>query len=135
MRPNLGGFVNPNRTFSESYRCFPIAMMQNGSERENVNYGGKSKRTRHFVFLVKLECLPLFELVILPQSALEKLCKLSIRHLFGTGYLHYIVANLNISYPMLFKLVHGAGKKHSHAGVLEFIAEEGRVYLPQWVRG
>lgn len=34
---------------------------------------------------------------------------------------------------MLFKLVHGAEKKHSHAGVLEFIAEEGRVYLPQWV--
>lgn len=34
---------------------------------------------------------------------------------------------------MLFKLVNGAEKKHSHAGVLEFIAEEGRVYLPQWV--
>jgi hypothetical protein len=36
--------VNPNRGFSENYRCFPIAMMQNGSERENVNYGGKSKK-------------------------------------------------------------------------------------------
>ncbi|CAO3641549.1 unnamed protein product [Mucor hiemalis] len=69
-------------------------MMQNGSERENVNYGGK---------------------IILPQSALEKL------------------SNLNISYPMLFKLVNGAEKKYSHAGVLEFIAEEGRVYLPQWM--
>jgi ubiquitin fusion degradation protein 1 len=34
---------------------------------------------------------------------------------------------------MLFKLINGAEKKHSHAGVLEFIAEEGRVYLPQWV--
>lgn len=34
---------------------------------------------------------------------------------------------------MLFKLVNGAEKKYSHAGVLEFIAEEGRVYLPQWV--
>jgi ubiquitin fusion degradation protein 1 len=42
-------------------------------------------------------------------------------------------AQLNISYPMLFKLINGAEKKHSHAGVLEFIAEEGRVYLPQWV--
>jgi hypothetical protein len=34
---------------------------------------------------------------------------------------------------MLFKLVNGLEKKHTHAGVLEFIAEEGRVYLPQWV--
>lgn len=23
---------------------------------------------------------------------------------------------------------------HTHCGVLEFVAEEGRVYLPQWVR-
>jgi ubiquitin fusion degradation protein 1 len=34
---------------------------------------------------------------------------------------------------MLFKLINGKEKKQSHAGVLEFIAEEGRVYLPQWV--
>ncbi|KAI8066145.1 ubiquitin fusion degradation protein UFD1-domain-containing protein [Thamnidium elegans] len=94
LRPNLGGFVNPNRVFSETYRCFPIAMMQKGNERENVNYGGK---------------------IILPQSALEKL------------------SQLNISYPMLFKLTNEKEKKQSHAGVLEFIAEEGRVYLPQWM--
>ncbi|KAI8061843.1 ubiquitin fusion degradation protein UFD1-domain-containing protein [Gilbertella persicaria] len=94
LRPTLGGFMNPNRGFSENYRCFPVAMMQNGNERESVNYGGK---------------------IILPQSALEKL------------------SQLNISYPMLFKLIHGTEKKHSHAGVLEFIAEEGRVYLPQWM--
>lgn len=46
LRPNIGGgggFVNPNRGFSETYRCFPTAMMQQGSSRENVNYGGKSK--------------------------------------------------------------------------------------------
>ncbi|KAG2233562.1 hypothetical protein INT48_009349, partial [Thamnidium elegans] len=95
LRPNLGGFVNPNRVFSETYRCFPIAMMQKGNERENVNYGGK---------------------IILPQSALEKL------------------SQLNISYPMLFKLTNEKEKKQSHAGVLEFIAEEGRVYLPQWIQ-
>lgn len=38
----LGGIVNPNSGFSEFYRCYPIAMMQCGSDRENVNYGGKS---------------------------------------------------------------------------------------------
>ncbi|KAI8149206.1 ubiquitin fusion degradation protein UFD1-domain-containing protein, partial [Fennellomyces sp. T-0311] len=70
----ISGMINPNRGFSEFYRCYPIAMMQSGSDRENVNYGGK---------------------IILPQSALEKLC--------------------------------------NHAGVLEFVAEEGRAYFPQWM--
>ncbi|OAD67012.1 hypothetical protein PHYBLDRAFT_156614 [Phycomyces blakesleeanus NRRL 1555(-)] len=94
MRNPLAGILNPNRGFLELYRCYPIAMMQHGSERENVNYGGK---------------------IILPQSALEKL------------------SQLNISYPMLFRLNNGQEKKHTHAGVLEFIAEEGRAYFPQWM--
>ncbi|CAO3639344.1 unnamed protein product [Cunninghamella blakesleeana] len=34
---------------------------------------------------------------------------------------------------MLFRLINAAQGKHSHAGVLEFIAEEGRAYLPQWM--
>lgn len=66
-----------------------------GSERENVNYGGK---------------------VIMPPSALEKLTR------------------LHIAYPMLFELKNGSKETGTHAGVLEFIAEEGRVYLPHWVR-
>ncbi|KAG2183040.1 hypothetical protein INT44_006021, partial [Umbelopsis vinacea] len=91
---SMGGFMNPNRGFSEMYRCYSIAMMQSGSDRDNVSYGGK---------------------IILPQSALEKLSR------------------LNISYPMLFKLINGERNAHTHAGVLEFIAEEGRVYLPHWM--
>ncbi|KAG0321743.1 ubiquitin fusion degradation protein [Dissophora globulifera] len=51
--------------------------------------------------------------IILPQSALAKL------------------ASLHIQYPMLFEL--SRGSKSTHAGVLEFIAEEGRVYLPHWM--
>ncbi|KAK3812038.1 MAG: UFD1-domain-containing protein [Benniella sp.] len=51
--------------------------------------------------------------IILPQSALAKL------------------ASLHIQYPMLFEL--SCGSKSTHAGVLEFIAEEGRVYLPHWM--
>ncbi|KAM3579332.1 ubiquitin fusion degradation protein [Umbelopsis sp. WA50703] len=90
----LGGFMNPNRGFSEMYRCYSIAMMQSGSDRDNVSYGGK---------------------IILPQSALEKLSR------------------LNISYPMLFKLINAERGVHTHAGVLEFIAEEGRAYLPHWM--
>lgn len=53
--------------------------------------------------------------IMMPPSALEKLSR------------------LNISYPMLFELRNGKEGKVTHAGVLEFIAEEGRVYLPYWV--
>lgn len=55
--------------------------------------------------------------VFLPPSALDKLTR------------------LHITYPMLFELINGKedGKK-THAGVLEFIAEEGKIYLPYWVR-
>ncbi|KAF9586187.1 ubiquitin fusion degradation protein [Lunasporangiospora selenospora] len=51
--------------------------------------------------------------IILPQSALAKL------------------ASLHIQYPMLFEL--SRGSQSTHAGVLEFIAEEGRVYIPHWM--
>jgi len=53
--------------------------------------------------------------VFLPPSALDKLTR------------------LHITYPMLFELLNGAKEKKTHAGVLEFIAEEGRIYVPQWV--
>jgi len=53
--------------------------------------------------------------VFLPASALEKLTR------------------LHISYPMLFELINGAKDKQTHAGVLEFTAEEGKIYLPYWV--
>ena len=54
--------------------------------------------------------------VIMPPSALDKLTR------------------LHITYPMLFELLNGAKEKMTHAGVLEFIAEEGKIYLPFWVR-
>lgn len=53
--------------------------------------------------------------MFLPVSALDKLTQ------------------LHITYPMLFELVNGAKGKSTHAGVLEFIAEEGRCYLPFWL--
>ena len=55
--------------------------------------------------------------IIMPPSALEKLSR------------------LNISYPMLFKLSSGSNDNCTHCGVLEFVAEEGRVYVPHWVSG
>lgn len=54
--------------------------------------------------------------VFLPPSALDKLTR------------------LHITYPMLFELINGAQDgRMTHAGVLEFIAEEGKIYVPYWV--
>lgn len=53
--------------------------------------------------------------IILPPSALDKLTR------------------LHITYPMLFELSNGPAQRVTHAGVLEFVAEEGKVYLPNWV--
>ena len=54
--------------------------------------------------------------IIMPPSALDQLSR------------------LNISYPMLFKLTNKKGSNRStHCGVLEFVAEEGVVFLPYWM--
>jgi len=42
-------------------------------------------------------------------------------------------ARLHIQYPMLFKLTNNRAHRVTHCGVLEFVADEGRVYLPYWV--
>jgi ubiquitin fusion degradation protein 1 len=53
--------------------------------------------------------------IFLPASALDKLTR------------------LHITYPMLFSLHNGSTSQSTHAGVLEFIAEEGKAYLPHWL--
>ena len=47
--------------------------------------------------------------IILPPSALDQLTR------------------LNIVYPMLFKLTNTAANRTTHCGVLEFVADEGKV--------
>ncbi|KAL3515093.1 hypothetical protein ACH5RR_021995 [Cinchona calisaya] len=53
--------------------------------------------------------------IIMPPSALDRL------------------ASLHIDYPMLFELQNAATERVSHCGVLEFIAEEGMIYMPYWM--
>uniref|UniRef100_A0A1B6HJF9 Ubiquitin fusion degradation protein 1 homolog n=1 Tax=Homalodisca liturata TaxID=320908 RepID=A0A1B6HJF9_9HEMI len=53
--------------------------------------------------------------IIMPPSALDHLTQ------------------LNITYPMLFKLTNRRINRVSHCGVLEFVADEGNVYLPRWM--
>ncbi|KAJ6299611.1 hypothetical protein OIU76_020562 [Salix suchowensis] len=53
--------------------------------------------------------------IIMPPSALDRL------------------ATLHIDYPMLFELHNPSAGRTSHCGVLEFIADEGMIYLPYWM--
>lgn len=43
------------------------------------------------------------------------------------------LTRLNIEYPMLFKLTNNKKSRTTHAGVLEFVADEGKIYIPYWV--
>ncbi|KAI9123811.1 hypothetical protein K1719_005111 [Acacia pycnantha] len=53
--------------------------------------------------------------IIMPPSALHRL------------------ASLHMNYPLLFELRNDAADRVSHCGVLEFIAEEGMIYMPYWM--
>jgi len=53
--------------------------------------------------------------IIMPPSALDQLTR------------------LNIVYPMLFKLSNKKTDRTTHCGVLEFIADEGKIYIPYWM--
>lgn len=53
--------------------------------------------------------------IIMPPSALDQLTR------------------LNIVYPMLFKLTNSSANRTTHCGVLEFVADEGKIYIPYWM--
>jgi len=53
--------------------------------------------------------------ILLPPSALNTL------------------AQLHIEYPMLFELIPHNGAKRLHCGVLEFVADEGQMFMPFWM--
>ena len=53
--------------------------------------------------------------IVLPSSVLERLTR------------------MNIEYPMLFKLTHCDSERYTHCGVIEFSAQEGKVYIPHWL--
>lgn len=53
--------------------------------------------------------------IILPPSALD------------------LLTRLNIVYPMLFKITNTRQKRYTHCGVLEFVADEGKAYIPHWM--
>ena len=97
-----------------------MGMFQRGMPRT----GGPPKRFDEYYRCYPIAMLPGPEReyanhggkVFLPPSALDKLTR------------------LHITYPMLFEIINGEVETMTHAGVLEFIAEEGKIYLPHWVR-
>ena len=110
------------RPFNTQYKCFSVSMLP-GNERDDVERGGKSNYTNlsRFIFFGGCGCGNNFNInilfsVIMPPSALDTLTR------------------LNIVYPMLFKLTNKKTNRITHSGVLEFVADEGKVYLPYWVR-
>lgn len=47
-----------------------------------------------------------------------------------------LLTRLNITYPMMFKLTNKKkNNRATHCGVLEFVAEEGVIYIPYWMMG
>ncbi|KAI1764309.1 UFD1-domain-containing protein [Hypoxylon sp. FL1150] len=53
--------------------------------------------------------------IFLPPSALQK------------------ISQLHVQWPLMMELINGEKSTQTHAGVLEFVAEEGRAYIPQWM--
>ena len=45
----------------------------------------------------------------------------------------HMLSQMNVQFPMMFKLRNITLSKITHGGVLEFIADEGLVYMPSWM--
>lgn len=43
------------------------------------------------------------------------------------------IAHRTVTYPLMFTVTNEGANRVSHCGVLEFVAEEGRVYMPHWM--
>ncbi|KAL4342175.1 hypothetical protein GQ457_08G018830 [Hibiscus cannabinus] len=74
----------------------------------------QSYRCYHASFIVKPQ-IKSGDKIIMSPSAVDRL------------------ASLHIDYPMLFELRNDVAERASHCGVLEFITEEGVIYMAYWM--
>ncbi|KAJ1666742.1 ubiquitin fusion degradation protein [Coemansia sp. RSA 1813] len=91
----------------------------------NIRHAGRQRQFRRFYSAYPIAAHPEGNKqnlnyggkIFMPASALEE------------------ISHLEVVYPLLFKLQNDESGdiKRTHCGVLEFTAEEGRVYLPQWM--
>jgi len=89
-------------------QCFPEVNEKMSNVAEKVN-------PSCFIVFTYIYFVISIVSVIMPPSALDTLTR------------------LNINYPMLFKLSNKRSNRHTHCGVLEFIADEEKIYIPYWV--
>ncbi|CAI9108130.1 OLC1v1007658C2 [Oldenlandia corymbosa var. corymbosa] len=86
---------------------------------DDENGGGISTFSQNYrcypVSFIEKSHLEKGDKIIMPPSALDRL------------------AYLQIDYPMLFELTNPSSSKITHCGVLEFVADEGMIYLPYWM--
>lgn len=104
--------------YSVELRCYSVAFFGKISA-DKVTKINRSDKVSAFGVLEadkshSMQC-------ILPESMLDTLTR------------------MNVPFPMLFKVERkdresGRTTASTHVGVMEFIAEEGRCYLPHWVR-
>ncbi|KAG4979693.1 hypothetical protein JHK84_033281 [Glycine max] len=97
-----------------------MALPPTGWDEEVPDY-----RARRAIFQDVYRCYPACFLekpnlenggkIIMPPSALLRL------------------AHLDIVYPMLFELRNPSAERVTHCGVLEFTADEGIIYMPEWM--
>ncbi|XP_038999138.1 ubiquitin recognition factor in ER-associated degradation protein 1-like [Hibiscus syriacus] len=94
-------------------------------ERITSNYGRSYNSRVHARIRIHYRCYSLSfidkahlekgDKVLMPASALDRL------------------TYMGIEYPMLFELTNASAGRVSHCGVLEFVADEGLIYLPYWM--
>lgn len=122
------GFTSSFSKFEDTFKCYSATLKSSFSERPELIYGGK---------------------IVLPQSALNKLTALNI-----TYPMLFKISNVKLEQQNkkrqrqdtdVIKIDIDEGSNastkssneplhsYTHAGVLEFTAEEGRVYLPDWM--
>ncbi|KAM2614349.1 hypothetical protein TB2_028984 [Malus domestica] len=98
-------------------------ILASGSLLDPVNMAYEDYRTSAFeqsyrcypVSFIEKPHLEKGDKIIMPPSALDRL------------------ASLQIDYPMLFELNNPTVGRVTHCGVLEFVADEGLIYLPYWM--
>ena len=137
----------PASAFRRQYRAYSTAILEgqqgrtfNGG-RANLMYGGKSEPAELWLFA------PLWLTAFSGQSSCLRLHLTSSRAFRELASFERISSTplgpdalpthrqLDIEFPIDFEITNPAlPDLNTHVGVLEFIAEEGTVNLPQWVR-
>lgn len=99
------GFGRHSNLFEEQYRCFPISFSTTAANSSATSEASEPNIREQG------------DKIILPGSAFEKL------------------ANMEVTYPLQFEVrnEYVSPPKITHVGVLEFTAQEGRCYIPNWI--